>query len=68
MERAQAGVILCPRLPQTDVAANDADNVGLLLEGLREVGGESHELPGAEVIGKTELQERLSATSVLLGI
>ena len=44
MKWAQAGVILRARLPQANVAADNADNVGLLLEGLREVVGECHEL------------------------
>ena len=42
MKRAQAGIILRARLPKTDIAADDADNVGLLLEGLREVVGKCH--------------------------
>jgi len=43
MKRAQTGVVLRARFPQTDVSAHDADDVSLLLESLREVGGESHE-------------------------
>ena len=43
MKWAQAGIILRARLPQADVAADNADNVSLLLEGLREVVGKSHE-------------------------
>ena len=44
MKWAQAGVILSARLPQTDVAADNADDVGLLLKGLREIVGECHEV------------------------
>src|SRR4051812_14511774 len=44
MKWAQAGVILRARLSQANVAADNADNIGLLLETLREVVGECHEL------------------------
>jgi hypothetical protein len=63
MKWAQAGVILCARLPQADVAANNAYNVGLLLEALREVVGKCHELgrnPENGVAGNTH--------TILLGI
>ena len=38
VEGAQAGVILRPGFAQADVAADDFDDVGLLLDGLGEVG------------------------------
>ena len=48
MKRAQARIILRARLSQADVAADNADYVSLLLEGLREVVGKCHELMRVE--------------------
>src|SRR5262245_61504654 len=39
MEGTEAGEVLCARLLELDVVTDDADDVGLLLKGVFEVGG-----------------------------
>ena len=42
VEGAEAGVVLRAGLLQLDVVADDADDVGLLLDGVREIAGVRH--------------------------
>src|SRR5215472_3488556 len=43
VEGAKPGIVLRSRLLQLNVVADDADDIGLLLDGVREVAGVGHE-------------------------
>jgi len=58
---AEAGVVLGSGLAQADVVANDADDVGLLLDGLSEIIGHSGR-PGNPVEDKCILSVQGMAT------